>query len=82
MRAEATAGYIFVTFDEFDWRRPAGQGAMAVIDSIKSMIPKEDRSYDPETKVWSILDKPEHRKTLRELKKFYLEDENQEEMFG
>ena len=54
---------------------------MGVIGGIKTMIPKEDREYDDETKVWSIIDSPKNRKAVEELKAFYLSDPNQEKLF-
>lgn len=54
MTKRTVAGYITVSFDDQDFRRPLGKGALGMVELMKARIPATDRSYDPETKTWHI----------------------------
>ena len=83
MQLEITAGYINLSFDDWEWKLPSQVGGKnAVLDfiqAIKDRIPKEDREYDPDNYIWAI--KKEHLPAISEMRREFLQDKNQVSMF-
>jgi hypothetical protein len=79
MQSTKSAGYIELSFDEWDWKLGDGSVVLDFIKEMKASIPPEDRSYNPETKIWTIKERWQY--VLRELKGKYFEDPNQIDIF-
>ncbi len=83
MRLEITAGYIHLSFDQWEWKLPSRkEGRSAIldfIDKLKKEIPACDRDYDEETRTWFI--KQKHLSIIQQLKEEFLQDKNQCELF-
>lgn len=83
MQLTQSAGYLAIHFDRSDWSiRSQSSRKWAVLDMIAAMklrIPPEDREYDDTNRTWYI--RPEHAEAIRELRKEFLQDKNQQEMF-
>jgi hypothetical protein len=79
MKSATSAGYIELSFDEWDWRLANGKIVIEFIQSLKDSIPLEDRSYNPDTHIWTIKDRWKY--VIRELYSQYFEDPNQLDIF-
>lgn len=78
MLSKITAGYIIFEFEQSDWKRD-WKGFLV---DLKKTIPSNQRKYDSETKIWSIVASKENQMHFDALKKLYFgADPNQEVMF-
>ena len=75
MQFEITAGFIKFSLDMWEFK----MNGPAFIEALKNRIPREDREYDPDNYVWTV--KEEHLETIRGLRKEFLQDKNQIDMF-
>jgi len=75
MKLTSIAGYIELQLQENDF---LCAGWLKFIEDLKKNVLFQDRSYDPETKVWTI--KAEYRNLITALHKKHFVGENQMEL--
>ena len=79
MTINIIANEIVLSFDEADWKIHAGKLVIDFINELKNMVPADQRSYNPDNKLWyidhSYFDK------IIELRDSIFADPNQESLF-
>ena len=83
MIVESKAGYLFISFEEYDFKLKTKEGLEAWVEAkeaIKERFPYPESRYDGKLKQWQIVDSKANRAGLRSIIKLYFEDENQMEL--